>query len=253
MVDSERGTLREIDPERAETTFAVRGSELTNAQRIAIPATHLERDHRGTTPVHAAQQQTKRERAATPRILESGFFPFSLHDAPTMTTKALSLSPLGPVSLPLLRINKILSTSAGTDKAFMLFCYSSKIAVYALNRLSTKSALELSEKLTKLAAFTSDARVLFVPFLPLSFRSLRLTRAYRYRLFGLLPIISWLQSMNNPVAQAKKDSVLAKIEYGQALAMLCYYPLEHYCTPSFLSSPLPPSPHFPRYPFPAIS
>lgn len=42
--------------------------------------------------------------------------------------------------------------------------------------------------------------------------------------------------MNNPAAQAKKDPVLAKVEYAQALAMLCYYPLEHYC-PSHRSSP----------------
>ena len=129
-------------------------------------------------------------------------------------SKQLSLSPFGPVSLPLLRVNRILSTSAGMDKAFMLFCYSSKVVVYALNSqrfgLGSKKALELANKITGLATFTSDARVL-------------------YRLFGLLPIISWLQSMNNPAAQAKKDPVLAKVEYAQALAMLCYYPLEHYC------------------------
>lgn len=35
--------------------------------------------------------------------------------------------------------------------------------------------------------------------------------------------------MNNPVAQKAKDPVIAKIERAQALAMLCYYPLEHYC------------------------
>ena len=81
-------------------------------------------------------------------------------------SKSLSLSPLSQVSLPLVRLNRILATSAGTDKVFMLYCYFSKVLVYALNSqrigLGSKSALVLAEKLTKLATFTSDARVLSV-------------------------------------------------------------------------------------------
>lgn len=83
-----------------------------------------------------------------------------------MTTKALSFSPLGPVSLPLLRINKILASSSGTDKVFMTFCYFSKVLNYALSKPQLggggKQSLVLADKLTKLAAFAGDARVLLV-------------------------------------------------------------------------------------------
>lgn len=86
-------------------------------------------------------------------------------------SKSLSLSPLSQVSLPLVRMNRILATSAGTDKVFMFYCYFSKVVVYALNSqrigFGSKKALELAEKLTKLAAFTSDARVLSVAPIPL--------------------------------------------------------------------------------------
>lgn len=54
-----------------------------------------------------------------------------------------------------------------------------------------------------------------------------------YRLFGLFPIIGWMQSMHDPKT-APKDAILSKIEYLQGLSMLCYYPLEHICTLALL-------------------
>lgn len=50
----------------------------------------------------------------------------------------------------------------------------------------------------------------------------------RYRLFGLLPIIQWAQSLNDP-ATAPKDSQIRLIERLQVWSMILYYPLEHWC------------------------
>lgn len=49
-----------------------------------------------------------------------------------------------------------------------------------------------------------------------------------YRLFGLLPIIQWAQSLNDP-ATAPKDSQIRLLEKLQAWSMILYYPLEHWC------------------------
>lgn len=58
---------------------------------------------------------------------------------------------------------------------------------------------------------------------------LLLTRARRYRLFGIFPIISWAQSLNSPNS-APTDTVQWWIQLVQVWSMLIYYPLEHWCT-----------------------
>lgn len=51
----------------------------------------------------------------------------------------------------------------------------------------------------------------------------------RYRLFGLLPILQWAQSLNDP-ATAPEDGQIRLIERLQVWSMILYYPLEHWCT-----------------------
>lgn len=111
-----------------------------------------------------------------------------------------------------------------------------KVADWALrnNRFSatTKGRLDLAERITKLGALVSDARVLYVlspsPSSPIEVSTDAEGWPYRYRLFGLLPIIQWAQSLNDP-ATAPKDSQLKWIQKAQCWAMLTYYPLEHFC------------------------
>lgn len=49
-----------------------------------------------------------------------------------------------------------------------------------------------------------------------------------YRLFGIFPIISWAQSLNDPATQPKDKQQLL-FNKIQAWSMLLYYPLEHCC------------------------
>lgn len=55
-----------------------------------------------------------------------------------------------------------------------------------------------------------------------------------YRLFGIFPIISWAQSLNDPATQPKDKQQLL-FNKIQAWSMLLYYPLEHCCELPVLS------------------
>ncbi|KAM0791851.1 hypothetical protein ACM66B_004108 [Microbotryomycetes sp. NB124-2] len=104
-------------------------------------------------------------------------------------------------------VNRIVASSSGTDKLFMLYSYSAYLA-QAVLRSKRVSQLDLADRVQKLQALISDARVL-------------------YRLFGLLPILSWAQSLNDK-NQAPKDTQLRIIQKLQCWSMILYYPLEHY-------------------------
>ena len=84
-----------------------------------------------------------------------------------MAGKGLSLSPFAQSSPVLGHMNRVLASSGGTDRVMMFYCYFAKVLVYGLNStalgLGTKRAVNLADRLGKLAAFTSDARVLSVP------------------------------------------------------------------------------------------
>ncbi|KAL8278775.1 hypothetical protein RQP46_008844 [Phenoliferia psychrophenolica] len=126
-----------------------------------------------------------------------------------MSTAKLSLSPFATPSPVLAHFNRLISSASGTDKVFMLYAYSSHVVMYILRskRIATKSRLDLALRIGKLGSIISDARVL-------------------YRLLGIFPIISWVQSLNDP-ATAPKDKKLARIEWLQGWSMLIYYPMEH--------------------------
>ncbi|KAK4048967.1 hypothetical protein OIO90_005602 [Microbotryomycetes sp. JL221] len=117
------------------------------------------------------------------------------------------MSPLAMPSPTLSHVNRIVSSSSGTDKLFMLYSYSAYLA-QAVLRSKRVSKLDWADRVQKLQTLISDARVL-------------------YRLFGLLPILSWAQSLNDP-KQAPSDGQLKLIEKLQCWSMLLYYPLEHY-------------------------
>ncbi|KAM0747035.1 hypothetical protein T439DRAFT_329299 [Meredithblackwellia eburnea MCA 4105] len=126
-----------------------------------------------------------------------------------MSVSKLNLSPFAKPSPTLAHLNRLIASASGTDKLFMLYAYSSHVILYVLRskRVATKSRLLLAERIGKLGAIISDARVL-------------------YRLFGIFPIISWVQSLNDP-ATAPKDKRHALIEWLQGWSMLLYYPMEH--------------------------
>ncbi|SGZ11962.1 BQ5605_C028g10469 [Microbotryum silenes-dioicae] len=123
---------------------------------------------------------------------------------------SLSLSPFSTPSPGLAHINRVIATTSGQDKVFMLYAYSSHVIMHLLRskRLATRSRLELANRMDKLRDVISDARTL-------------------YRLFGLFPIIQWAQALNDP-AKRPADGQLALINKLQAWSMLFYYPLEHY-------------------------
>ncbi|GAA6064081.1 hypothetical protein JCM10212_002723 [Sporobolomyces blumeae] len=121
----------------------------------------------------------------------------------------LSLSPFALPSPTLAHLNRITGSTSGQDKIFMVYAYAAHVVIAALKskRLANKTRLDLAERIDKLRGVISDARVL-------------------YRLFGLLPIIQWAQSLNDP-ASRPKDGQLLLIQRLQAWSMLLYYPLEH--------------------------
>lgn len=121
----------------------------------------------------------------------------------------LSLSPFALPSATLSHFNRVAGSTSGQDKLFMVYAYAAHVVVAALKskRLATKTRIDLAERIEKLRGVISDARVL-------------------YRLFGLFPIISWAQSLNDPATQPK-DGQLLLIQRLQAWSMLLYYPLEH--------------------------
>lgn len=138
---------------------------------------------------------------------------------PTTVTRLgdILLGSVGARLPPSERINHLvryLSTWSGSDKFFMIIQYASKlVAPYFLFRakLQHKAGLRKSPTsltstgLDKLYSNISNARML-------------------WNLWGLLPIIQWLSSLERSQPQTRK---LLNIERLQALSMLAYYPLEH--------------------------
>ncbi|GAA5898489.1 hypothetical protein JCM6882_007795 [Rhodosporidiobolus microsporus] len=121
----------------------------------------------------------------------------------------LSLSPFDLPSPTLARFNKLVGSQSGQDKLFMVYQYAAYVAVAVLNskRFGGKARRDLAVRIEKLRATISDARVL-------------------YRLFGLFPILSWAQSLNDPASQPADKQILL-LEKLQAWSMILYYPLEH--------------------------
>lgn len=101
---------------------------------------------------------------------------------------------------------RLLSTTSGADKSFMLVQYSAILVSSLLNRgTAKKSYREVAVRLAVLAKLLSDART-------------------TYRLWDLLTIIRWFQSLSAMPASCPK---LVQIERLQVIMMLIYYPLEH--------------------------
>ena len=101
---------------------------------------------------------------------------------------------------------RLLSTTSGADKSFMLVQYSALI----LRTLATRSKSGSSNKalvlrLAALSKLLSDART-------------------TYRLWDLISIVQWLRSLN---ALPPSGSKPVQIERLQVISMLIYYPLEH--------------------------
>ncbi|KAA1065899.1 hypothetical protein PGT21_014689 [Puccinia graminis f. sp. tritici] len=101
---------------------------------------------------------------------------------------------------------RLLSTTSGADKSFMLLQYSAII----LRHLASRSKNPTSNKslvlrLAALSKLLSDART-------------------TYRLWDLISIIQWLRSLN---ALPPSGSKTVQIERLQVISMLIYYPLEH--------------------------
>jgi len=102
---------------------------------------------------------------------------------------------------------RLLSTTSGADKSFMLVQY----AAILLRQLLSSSKLPKPNKshlVTRLAALSkllSDART-------------------TYRLWDLISIIQWLRSLNSLPRSGSKP---VQIERLQVMTMLIYYPLEH--------------------------
>lgn len=96
---------------------------------------------------------------------------------PSNAVVGFSLSPFSKPSPQLAHFNRLISSTGGTDRVFMLFCYSAKIFNYILvnPKLATKSTRDIAERINKIAAVISDARVLYVS--PLETRA-RWNRAF---------------------------------------------------------------------------
>ncbi|KAJ8293847.1 hypothetical protein OF846_003107 [Rhodotorula toruloides] len=121
----------------------------------------------------------------------------------------LSLSPFDLPSPALAHFNRVAGSQSGQDKLFMVYQYAAYVVIAALNskRFGNKARRDLAVRIDKLRATISDARTL-------------------YRLFGIFPIISWAQSLNDPASQLKDKQIL-RLQKLQAWSMLLYYPLEH--------------------------
>ncbi|KAI7934282.1 hypothetical protein MJO28_017229 [Puccinia striiformis f. sp. tritici] len=98
---------------------------------------------------------------------------------------------------------RLLSTTSGTDKSFMLVQYSAIILRQLVSRGKDNKGLVL--RLAALSKLLSDART-------------------TYRLWDLISIIQWLRSLN---ALPPSGSKPVQIERLQVISMLIYYPLEH--------------------------
>ncbi|KAI0090998.1 hypothetical protein BDY19DRAFT_932963 [Irpex rosettiformis] len=140
------------------------------------------------------------------------------------TSKSLTLSriedlTLGafayvPVPSTLEHLNAYLNTWQGTEKSFAILQYALQLLVPFLKwraNIQYKNGARASPisttapRLAKLAGLLSDARALF-------------------SLFGVLPIIQWLSSIER---KAPATRSLLTIERIQAWSMLLFYPLDH--------------------------
>ncbi|KAI0950776.1 hypothetical protein AcW1_010357 [Taiwanofungus camphoratus] len=119
-----------------------------------------------------------------------------------------------PSSETLDHLVRYLSTWSGSDKLFMIIQYAAKLIVPFLHlraRLQHRAGMRkvpissAAEGWTKLGSIVGDARTLF-------------------RIWGLLPIIQWLISIERSPPPTRK---LLTIERLQGWSMLAYYPLEH--------------------------
>ncbi|KDQ57330.1 hypothetical protein JAAARDRAFT_35956 [Jaapia argillacea MUCL 33604] len=136
---------------------------------------------------------------------------------------------LVPSSETLDHLLRYLSTWSGSDKLFMIIQYAVKLIVPFLNmraRMQHRAGLRptdtssAAEGWKKLASVVSDARVL-------------------WRIWGLLPIVQWLISLERSPPPTRK---LLTIERMQGWSMLAYYPLEHLyylCSHSIIPSTFP--------------
>lgn len=110
---------------------------------------------------------------------------------------------------------RYLSTWSGSDKLFMVIQYVVKLLIPFLElraRIQYRTGLrkapnsEGAEKWARLGSLVGDSRVL-------------------WRIWGLLPIIQWLISLERSPPPTRR---LQMIERLQGLSMLVYYPLEHF-------------------------
>ncbi|KAG9017484.1 hypothetical protein FRB90_001128 [Tulasnella sp. 427] len=120
-----------------------------------------------------------------------------------------------PKSPTLDRLATFLGSYSGTDKLFMVIETTMKILVPLLKwraqirhsaGLRKSASSPVADSFSKMAGLISDSRML-------------------WRFFGLVPILKWLSAMERTPQTNRR---LLTIERLQALAMLVYYPLEHF-------------------------
>ncbi|KAK2460297.1 hypothetical protein APHAL10511_007686 [Amanita phalloides] len=119
-----------------------------------------------------------------------------------------------PPSETLNHLVRYLSTWGGSDKFFMVIQYTLKLIVPLMNlraRLQHRAGIRKSptsraaDAYAKFASVISGSRTL-------------------WRIWGMLPIVQWLVSLERTPQPTRK---LLTIERLQGWAMLAYYPLEH--------------------------
>lgn len=119
-----------------------------------------------------------------------------------------------PTSETIDHLVRYLSTWSGSDKLFMIIQYAVKLVIPLLQfraRLQYRAGTRPSahsgaaESLTKVYNLIGDARMFF-------------------RIWGLLPIIQWLSSIERNRPPTRR---LLTLERLQGWSMLAYYPLEH--------------------------
>lgn len=103
-------------------------------------------------------------------------------------------------------LGRLLSTTSGADKSFMLVQYGAILLRQIVSRSKYGSPNKsLVHRLGALSKLLSDARI-------------------TYRLWDLISIIRWIRSLD---ALSPSGSQTVQIEKLQAISMLIYYPLEH--------------------------
>lgn len=124
---------------------------------------------------------------------------------------------------------RFLGTWSGSDKLFMVVQYAAKVIIPLLNlraRLQYRAGLRqhptssAAEGYAKLYSLVGDSRTL-------------------WRIWGLLPILQWLISLERKPQPTRN---LLTIERLQGWSMIAYYPLEHVyylCTHGIIPSTIP--------------